>query len=80
MARESQPWQMKYCDAGSSSALQGPIIYDPGAATLTITFNGGRRYAYLGVSPQRYRALCNAESKGQYVNAVIKPNYAFKRV
>jgi hypothetical protein len=54
--------------------------YNGDTQELTITFTGGRSYAYQGVSPQRYRAFCEAGSKGRYVNALIKGAYSFRRL
>jgi hypothetical protein len=62
-----------------SSAIDN-IDYDPRTAQLTVTFNSGRRYAYFGVSPQRYRAFMAAPSKGQYLNYSIKGQYSYRQI
>jgi len=57
-----------------SSAIE-TIGYDPEASTLAITFTGGATYFYLGVPPHLYDQLMTAESKGSFVNKVIKPTF-----
>ena len=52
--------------------------YDPDEATLALTFAGGATYLYLGVPLRIYEDLLAAESKGAFVNKVIKP--AFRSV
>lgn len=63
----------------SSSAINA-IGYDEGRSRLVITFNSGKSYAYYDVSPQRYRAFCNADSKGRYFNKVIRNKYAYAKI
>jgi hypothetical protein len=41
---------------------------------------GGAAYRYLGVPENVYAALRAAESKGRYVNEVVKPRYRFIRL
>jgi len=43
--------------------------------TLIIQFQNGSTYAYWGVKETIYQALIAAESKGKYVNQVIKADY-----
>lgn len=47
--------------------------YDPETLTLEIEFTGGAIYQYLNVPEEFYLGLMKAESKGQYLNFVIKP-------
>jgi hypothetical protein len=56
------------------------IDFDAGARTLEIEFVSGGVYRYLGVPPATWRALLAAESKGRFVNEVIKPRYRCERV
>jgi hypothetical protein len=50
------------------------------ARTLDVAFAGGAAYRYLGVPENVYAALRAAESKGRYVNEVVKPRYRFIRL
>ncbi len=52
--------------------------YDAGSATLEIEFAGGGVYRYLGVPPATWDQLRVAESKGRFVNAIVKKNYRFE--
>jgi lysyl-tRNA synthetase class 2 len=54
--------------------------YDNQRSTLSITFHTGRSYVYSGVSPQRYKAFCDAGSKGRYFNALIRNVYPYRRI
>jgi hypothetical protein len=54
--------------------------YDPASQVLFIRFVGGGMYAYLDVPPQTFEAYRAASSKGRFVNAVIKPNFAYQRL
>jgi KTSC domain-containing protein len=49
--------------------------YDTGAQELYVRFAGGGTYAYSGVPEMVYRILLNADSKGAYLNKVVKPRY-----
>jgi len=57
-----------------SSAIE-LIGYAPDDKTLAITFTGGATYLYLGVPERLYEQLMTAESKGTFVNKVIKPAF-----
>lgn len=54
--------------------------YDKGAKALDLAFVGGDAYRYHGVPAQVCDGLRAAESKGRYVNAVIKPRYPYTRL
>jgi hypothetical protein len=58
-----------------SSSSVASIGYDPVAAVLEIEFQNGRIYQYLHVPPQAHRLLLQADSKGEFVNKVIKPRF-----
>jgi hypothetical protein len=62
-----------------SSNIQA-IGYDPLTATLRVTFNNGTSYDYFGVAVEEHIDLMDAESKGKYLNACIKPNRKFAKV
>lgn len=61
----------------SSSAVDR-VDYTPSTRTLDIWYVGGDRYSYLGVPPEIYRALLDADSAGAFVNERIKPHYPFE--
>lgn len=41
--------------------------YDAASKTMALQFKGGKVYHHLGVSPETYAGLQEAESKGGYV-------------
>ena len=51
--------------------------YDERMAALDLAFVGGKAYRYHGVPAHVRDELRAAESKGRYVNAVIKPHYPY---
>jgi len=54
------------------SSAVARIGYDPEAEEAFVEYLGGDLYAYEGVPPDVFEELANAESKGTFVNAVIK--------
>lgn len=56
------------------------IGYDPEAKEMVVTFNNGRRYAYLNVPEEVALECSKAASVGQYLNREIKPNFGFRRL
>lgn len=60
----------------ASSAI-ARIEYNASARELHVTFTSGRRYAYLGVSPEIYDQFGRAASKGEFFNAVIRDRFEF---
>lgn len=48
--------------------------------TLEVAFNNGGIYQYLNVPVETYRALMEANSKGQYLNQHIKEHFMFHKV
>ena len=61
----------------SSLAAAG---YDPYHHELDIAFRHGGVYRYFNVSPRTYRALLQADSKGQFFTGYIRGNYRFEKV
>ena len=55
------------------------IGYDGEAEEAYVEYLGGGLYAYEGVPAGVFEELANAESKGTFVNAVIK-EYPFREV
>ena len=62
-----------------SSALAA-IGYDRASAELYVEFIDGDRYAYAQVPYVIWRALQAADSKGGFVNRVLKPHFPYRRV
>lgn len=54
--------------------------YDRGSATLEVEYAGGGVYRYLAVPAATWERLCAADSKGRFVNGVVKPYHRFVRV
>lgn len=54
--------------------------YDAARKVLRIRFVSGRTYDYLDVPAEAFEALKAAESKGRFVNYVIKPRFKFRKV
>jgi len=46
---------------------------------LSVKYRGGDAYDYFGVPESVYRDYKEAESKGQFINFVVKPNYAYEK-
>ncbi|MDF3076826.1 MAG: ATPase protein [Sphingobacteriaceae bacterium] len=49
--------------------------YDDKAASLYVTYVGGASYRYFDVPEHVYKIMKASQSKGQFVNFKIKPNY-----
>ena len=56
------------------------IGYDAKTEEAYVEFSDAGTYAYLGVPPGVFAELVRAESKGAYVNDVIKRRYPFRRL
>jgi hypothetical protein len=54
------------------SSAVGRIGYDAEAEEAFVEYLDGGLYAYEGVPAEVFEELANAESKGTFVNAVIK--------
>lgn len=63
-----------------TSSSIASICYDPEDGLLEVVFRRtGHIYDYFGVPPATYRALMAADSKGSFINQVIKPNFEHVR-
>lgn len=62
------------------SGLIKSFAYDEEAEILEIELNTGLIYRYLKVDKPTFESFLNAESKGKFLNIIIKPNYAFTKV
>jgi hypothetical protein len=61
------------------SSAVARIGYDAGTEEAYVEYLGGGLYAYEGVSAEVFEELASAESKGTFVNAVIK-EYPFREI
>ncbi len=61
------------------SSAVARIGYDVEAEEVYVKYLGGDLYAYEGVPAGVFEELASAESKGTFVNVVIK-RYPFRRV
>ena len=62
-----------------SRGIRG-ISYDAEKHTLDVEFSSSKIYRYFDVSPSVYAWLTRAESKGRFVNRLVKDNYRYERV
>ena len=60
------------------SSVIDEIAYHPMARVLEIKFKSGRTYTYMGVPPETYTNLKNADSKGSFFNERIKHEFRFR--
>lgn len=65
---------------GVESSSVRSIGYDAAMRVLEIEYAGGAVYRYRSVPRRVHAELMRVESKGIYVNTVIKPRYGFERV
>jgi KTSC domain len=56
------------------------VGYDAQHRILRVTFHNGQSYEYLDVSSEEFRDFMSAESRGAYMNRVIKPKYECRNV
>lgn len=56
------------------------VAYDPEARTLVVSFGRSRTYRYFEVPPSVYEWLLRAQSKGKFINRLVRDNYAYERV
>jgi hypothetical protein len=64
-----------------SSSCISEMEYNPKRKTLLLRYlPDGDLYEYPHVSLKDYKELENADSKGKFVNAVIKKKYRFRKL
>jgi hypothetical protein len=64
-----------------ASTCISEMEYDPKRKTLILKYQPhGELYEYPDVSMKDYRKLEKADSKGEFVNAVIKKKYHFRKL
>lgn len=68
--------EMHFVDSSNIEA----IGYDQAARELHVRFLHGDMYAYHGVPEDIYDELMAAQSKGSYLNRVIKGNYGYSKM
>ena len=56
------------------------IRYDEGARTLDVAYVNSGEYRYFDVGPEVYAWLSRAESKGKFVNRLVKETYRYERL
>ena len=56
------------------------IRYDESARTLDVAYVNSGEYRYFDVGPEVYAWLRRAESKGKFVNRLVKEKYRYERL
>ena len=59
------------CRINSSNLMES--VFDPAKKELILTFKGGRRYQYHGVTDKIYESFETADSQGKFFHSNIKP-------
>jgi hypothetical protein len=56
------------------------IRYDERARTLDVAYVNSGEYRYFDVEPEVYAWLSKVESKGRFVNRLVKEKYRYERL
>ena len=56
------------------------IRYDERTRTLDVAYTSSGEYRYFDVGPEVYAWLVRAESKGKFVNRLVKERYRYERL
>ena len=56
------------------------IRYDEHTRTLDVAYTNSGEYRYFDVGPEVYAWLVRAESKGKFVNRLVKEKYRYERL
>jgi hypothetical protein len=56
------------------------IRYDERSRTLDVAFPNSGEYRYFDVGPEVYAWLMKAESKGKFINRLVKERYRYERL
>jgi len=56
------------------------IRYDERTRTLDVAYATSGEYRYFDVGPEVYAWLVRAESKGKFVNRLVKEKYRYERL
>ena len=66
-------------EAVNSSGIRW-IRYDERTRTLDVAYTNSGEYRYSDVGPEVYAWLARADSKGKFVNRLIKEKYRYERL
>ena len=56
------------------------IRYDEGSRTLDVAYAESGEYRYFDVGPEVHAWLMKAESKGKFMNRLVKDKYRYERL
>jgi len=56
------------------------LRYDERTRTLDVAYTSSGEYRYFDVGPEVYAWLMRAESKGKFVNRLVKEKYRYQRL
>ena len=56
------------------------VRYDERARTLDVAYTASGEYRYFDVGPEVYAWLMKAESKGKFVNRLVKEKFQYERL
>ena len=56
------------------------VRYDELSRTLDVAYTASGEYRYFDVGPEVYAWLMRAESKGKFVNRLVKEKYRYERL
>ncbi|HEX6993616.1 MAG TPA: KTSC domain-containing protein [Gammaproteobacteria bacterium] len=62
-----------------SKGIRG-VAYDAEARTLDVEFSSSRVYRYFDVPPSVYEWLVRVDSKGKFINRLVKDRYRYERI
>jgi hypothetical protein len=65
--------------AASSKGIKS-IRYDEQTRTLDVTYASSGEYRYFDVGPEVYAWLMKADSKGKFINRLVKEKYRYERL
>ena len=66
-------------DAVNSKGIRW-IRYEERTRTLDVAYTASGEYRYFDVAPEVYAWLMRAESKGKFVNRLVKEKYRYERL
>ena len=56
------------------------VAYEEDEQALIVEYASGAAYRYFDVSPSTFEWLLKAESKGKFMNRLVKDNYRYERI
>jgi hypothetical protein len=56
------------------------VFHNPATRTLVVHFTDGTKYSYQSVTPQKFLALTQAQSAGQYLNENIRGKHKHQQL